>query len=118
MKNELGITKGEWMILDTGEFESTIYANQIRIADVKSFGDGFNDAPFQERLENEKLIAEAGTVANETGKTPRQLADDNKLLLEALMAVKVADSESRIHTSIFSSKLSKQIDDAIKQVTE
>ena len=33
---------------------------------------------------NAKLISEAGTVANETGKTPRKLADENKELLEAL----------------------------------
>lgn len=38
----------------------------------------------EEREANAKLIAEAGTVANETGKTPRQLADENKELLEAL----------------------------------
>lgn len=35
-------------------------------------------------LSDTKLIAEAGTVASETGKTPRQLADINKELLEAL----------------------------------
>lgn len=33
---------------------------------------------------NAKLIAEAGTVVSETGKTPRQLADINTELLEAL----------------------------------
>lgn len=33
---------------------------------------------------NARLIAEAGTVAHETGLTPRQLADLNKELLEAL----------------------------------
>lgn len=38
----------------------------------------------QEAEANAKLIAEAGTVVNETGKMPRQLADENKELLEAL----------------------------------
>ncbi len=33
---------------------------------------------------NAQLIAEAGTVANETGFTPRQLADQNKELREVL----------------------------------
>ena len=38
----------------------------------------------KENEANAKLIAEAGTVTNETGKSPRQLADENKELLEAL----------------------------------
>jgi len=33
---------------------------------------------------NAALIAEAGTVAHETGKTPRQLAEENRELLKAL----------------------------------
>jgi len=33
---------------------------------------------------NAFLIAEAGTVAHETGKTPRQLADENRALLDAV----------------------------------
>ena len=34
--------------------------------------------------ERARIIAEAGTVANQTGKTPQQLADENKELLVAL----------------------------------
>jgi hypothetical protein len=37
-----------------------------------------------EREANARLIAEAGTVATETGLTPRQLADQRAELLEAL----------------------------------
>ena len=36
---------------------------------------------------NARLIAEAGTVATETGRTPRQLADDRAALLEACQRV-------------------------------
>jgi len=36
---------------------------------------------------NAALIAEAGTVAHETGKTPRQLAEENRELLKALKSV-------------------------------
>lgn len=36
---------------------------------------------------NAKLIAEAGTVVSETGKTPRQLADINTDLLKALKQI-------------------------------
>lgn len=41
-----------------------------------------------------KLIAEAFNVANETGKSPRQLADENKELVEAL---KLITSQIKIH---------------------
>ena len=37
---------------------------------------------------NAELICEAFNVSNETGKTPRQLADENKELLEALQEIK------------------------------
>jgi hypothetical protein len=39
---------------------------------------------YNECRENARLIAEAGTVAAETGRTPRQLADDRAALLAAL----------------------------------
>lgn len=46
----------------------------------------YTDTPHKtfEAEANAKLIAEAGNVTNETGKTPRQLADENKELLNAL----------------------------------
>lgn len=36
---------------------------------------------------NAQLIAEAGNVTQETGKTPRQLAEENKMLLHALKII-------------------------------
>ena len=41
----------------------------------------------EESEANAKLIAEAGTVANETGYTPRQLANQKTELLEALKSI-------------------------------
>lgn len=38
----------------------------------------------EEQEANARLIEEAGTVTNETGNTPRQLADKNKELLSTL----------------------------------
>lgn len=44
----------------------------------------FNEFDKEEARANAELIAEAGNVYIETGKTPRQLADINAELLEAL----------------------------------
>ena len=63
---------------DLGEPNQSIAAD---IANVVNFGDGCHKA-------NAKLIAEAGTVTNETGFTPRQLADQKAKLLEALTVAK------------------------------
>jgi len=50
---------------------------------------------FVELDNNAALIAEAGTVAHETGKTPRQLQEENQDLLEALKAVKKVAADLR-----------------------
>lgn len=74
-KKELGITKGEWNI-DEG-------MNDFKLSSSKrSICQTWSNLPIDRA--NAQLIAEAGTVANETGKTPRQLAEENKMLLEAL----------------------------------
>lgn len=54
-------TKGEWKIdADRYDLEDTIITDKgVRIAEVKSFGEGFNDAPCEERAANSKLIAAA-----------------------------------------------------------
>ncbi len=50
-----------------------------------------------EQLANGKLIAEAGTVTNETGFAPRQLADQKAKLLEALKeAVELIKTAKRL----------------------
>lgn len=68
----------------------------------------------EESEANARLIAEAGTVANETGKTPRQLANEHAQMLEALQRVsevfKASDQEQ------FAALL--LTDNAIKKATE
>ena len=48
------------------------------------YGEGCSSRNVQERDSNAALIAEAGTVYHETGKTPARLAEENRELLEAL----------------------------------
>lgn len=85
-------TKGEWFVYNEKEIlhgteslgiDCKTENGQKTIVVFTDDVDLLNDP--EEELANAKLIAEAGTVANETGKTPRQLADLNKELLEALI---------------------------------
>ena len=73
-------TQGECTIKDT-----VIYANGRKVCGM--FYDlNPGDSAQKRIIENKaymELICEAFNVANETGKTPRQLADENKELLEA-----------------------------------
>jgi hypothetical protein len=75
-------TKGTWSINDwpQGDAEIRLGApGTPRIATVH-----LRDVSINEQHANARLIAEAGTVATETGKTPRQLADDRADLLQVL----------------------------------
>ena len=85
-------TKGEWYIDDDGEkvakVRSTIHKEGKGICLIY---------PNKEWEANAKLIVEAGNVTNETGYTPRQLAEQKAELLEALKTIKGAfysDGES------------------------
>ena len=121
MKNELGITKGEWGYFHNGNYFEVRSNNgltpYISIFHFnKSEFNGIDEVCEKEEAEaNAQLIAEAGTVANETGKTPRQLADDNKLLLEALIDI---TNSYRKYVNVTEEHLIKNALSAIKQVTE
>lgn len=69
-------TKGEWKtygrIIHAGQFNG---GPDIALV--------IGGKPQEEHEANANLIAEAGTVANETGLTPRQLATQREDLLEA-----------------------------------
>jgi hypothetical protein len=57
-------TKGKWIIestKDTNSLYSMIYSGEVRIAEVKSYGKDskFNDATYEEKEANAKLIAAA-----------------------------------------------------------
>lgn len=69
---------------------------------------------------NAKLIAEAGTVANETGKTPRQLADENKELLEALIELLKSHETLNFDKTgdIFSTEVEQKAINAINKATK
>lgn len=81
-------TKGPWLVGDptrgdTDEMRRMVYADDTlgnRIADCSRNP----HIPLAEQLANAALIAEAGTVYDETGFTPRQLADQRKDLLAAV----------------------------------
>lgn len=79
----MGHTKGKWAIIETNNvigIEQPDKNQEICIIRKNTY----DPADDTQAHANAKLIAEAGTVANETGKTPRQLADLNKKLLNAL----------------------------------
>ena len=53
-------TKGEWKVERDGTpFESTIFCDELRICEVKSYGTPFNDPSLEERIANANLIASA-----------------------------------------------------------
>lgn len=127
--SESKITKGDWEM--TTEHEGGIGSpikkisvtawkerkknerTGLRIATI----DVYEGDDLEELKANAKLIAEAGTVTNETGKTPRQLADENKELLKAItIAEKYLYNADR---ELKSGKTLRQIvQEAIKKATE
>ena len=80
----LQITPGPWGVVENYMAEGDFHPHGV-FADFAPSGHkmpAMADSPA-----NANLIAEAGTVANETGKTPRQLADENAKLREACEAL-------------------------------
>ena len=91
MKHTIGIWKQSHRIIDEDEnYATQVYTDDTIICTLDWAGHKEDDGKTttSRREANARLIAEAGTVANETGKTPRQLADENKELLEALQEIK------------------------------
>lgn len=94
------ITKGKWMVFDAGD---TI---DINAEDP----DGFTmiaELPkmYEYTKSNAKLIAEAGTVYNETGYSPRELADRKAELLGALQdLVRCAKADFNVNGAIHYAK--------------
>lgn len=85
-----GITPGEWVVRKKNP--TMVAAAEFLSGDESSLSIGSaanypNSGLFpniNEAIANAKLFAEAGTVANETGLTPRQLAEQRAELLIAL----------------------------------
>ena len=85
MKHTIGIWKQSHRIIDEDDnYATQVYTDDTIICTLDWAGHKEDDGKTtsSRREANARLIAEAGTVANETGKTPRQLADTVKELLE------------------------------------
>lgn len=74
-------TTGPWTTEKTYS-ECTI----TNLDDTIHIASAWQDKGEKEGQSNAALIAEAGTVYHETGKTPARLAEENRELLEALSA--------------------------------
>lgn len=68
-------TKPEWLNRDTGHGETEYYGGYLICESVQN--------PY-----DTQLISEAFNVTNETGKTPRQLSNENKEFLDVLLEVR------------------------------
>jgi len=99
MKNEFKGTKGV-VNLVTEHHNSKVFieTGYVTVA-VLQFGDYKHTANENETTANAELICEAFNVVNETGKTPRQLADINKELLTAIQKVKDYVSENKLNVT-------------------
>ena len=88
-------TPGPWEVDEDGlsVTRGDRFGYQV-IGEANGQDDTITDPPLGEAYANARLIAEAGTVATETGLTPRQLAEQRAELLEALRQV-VMDAEDR-----------------------
>ena len=82
-----GWTKGVWAVTNHKLRKVTSQGVLICNAVLRNSGTSKNPPSCKDQLEaeaNAALIAEAGTVANETGLTPRQLAKQNNVMLVVL----------------------------------
>jgi hypothetical protein len=81
-------TPGPWFTRREGF--STIYVEARIRAGVRQevAACGPTEQGSEQQEANADLIAEAGTVLHETGRTPRRLADERAELLEALKAAR------------------------------
>lgn len=87
---QLLITPGQWERCAYGVWAKDGQGHNLRLAIAEiahSEGVVLRVDSEEQSVANMDLFAEAGTVANETGLTPRQLADRKADLLEALKAV-------------------------------
>jgi hypothetical protein len=80
-------TKGKWELYEDGSpFEATIFCDDLRICEVKSFGTPFNDPSLEERIANANLIASAPDLL--------------KALLQIQFAVKNGNVKGLFHDEI------------------
>jgi len=109
-------TPGEWKITPFENRGYLILCNNEPLAHVKHIHEDVEDKA------NAKLIAEAGTVTNECGLTPRQLLEQRNELLEALKEISKGegryDMDKLIHASNTIEDMKNIAKEAIKKATE
>lgn len=83
-----GITPGEWFASLTSRPRGTIYIDaQLRDGVIQEIAACGPTETQGQQEKNAALFVEAGTVANETGLTPRQLAEQRAELLAVLQKI-------------------------------
>jgi hypothetical protein len=105
-------TKGEWVVKSTS---THIYVSVIQKAGQVSQLIPICDVnvALGDYEANTSLIADAGTTYNRTGKTPSELEDQNKMLLEALNKIKSLNLNESSRDGI---SVNAMIKEAIKSV--
>lgn len=107
------ISKGKWEISNPAKGLFNIF-EKSRGSICMITSQSAQEMP--EDFDNAKLIAEAGTVANETGYTPRQLADQKADLLDALKCAVILINANTLLDA--GSPLSIKLKAAIAKATE
>lgn len=111
---ELKITKGVWDYSEVMNFSDTlvsyIKAGNLEIAQTR--GD-WHERSEEEIEANAQLIAEAGTVSNECGKSPRELVEENEKLNFSLGVEEVCCEHLREQNA----ELLEALEDAEKELT-
>jgi hypothetical protein len=98
---KLAITPGEWIV--TAEYSGSrtvcLMRTYEKVCNVGTTLKNSDPATFHATEQNAALIAEAGTVTNECGKTPRELLDLCRGLRLALAAISNCDTAPYPNTS-------------------
>lgn len=92
--SKLKITPGKWTVLDDKDTEGMdVYSGDYYIGSTWSKGSHYPKQVHDASRANAAFIAEAGTVANETGLTPRELMEQRDKAVTLLRELRDAVSE-------------------------
>ena len=115
----MDITPGEWIIRSVNKEGYLITPNNpYSDTPYKHLAKVFRISNEIEAAANAELIAEAGTVKNETGFSPRQLAEQKAVLLELVKLFNYACKQILEGGHIDAKYYEKKCDKAIKSATK